>query len=310
MDSFGLPGSPLCDVQTFIGTNLTVGGGWQTWRKPLGKSMCNIFLVGSGGNGGNGVVGANSTAGGGAGGGSGGQTIMTIPFAFLPDVLYLNLLGGGPGASGTFPSRITVYPYAGTDNFTVTLANNGGNGGNASGGSGGSAGSNAGSVSIASQQYIGFSFLVSAIAGQVGTNGGAAVSGTGSTIPTTGIRVMGGTGGGGLPAAAATGTNGGSIGGLVSPFPLQPGGQGSATATAPAANGNAGYIYTASGMLLLGGTGAASTHGTATGGGLVGGNGGDGGPGCGGGGGGGALTGSTQGLGGKGGPAMAIITCW
>ena len=65
---------------------------------------------------------------------------------------------------------------------------------------------------------------------------------------------------------------------------------------------NLGYRY--------GGTGGASTHGTATGAGLVQSNGGVGAPGCGGGGQGSALTGSTAGIVGWGGLAYAILTCW
>jgi hypothetical protein len=63
-------------------------------------------------------------------------------------------------------------------------------------------------------------------------------------------------------------------------------------------------------MFFYGGMGGGSTYATATGAGLVQSNGGNGAPGCGGGGTGGALTGSTAGIIGLGGPSFAIITCW
>lgn len=62
--------------------------------------------------------------------------------------------------------------------------------------------------------------------------------------------------------------------------------------------------------MYCGGTGGGSTHGSATGAGLVGARGGAGGRGCGGGGGGGALTGSSQGMFGLGGPGQVIIVSW
>jgi hypothetical protein len=129
------------------------------------------------------------------------------------------------------------------------------------------------------------------------------------TLPVTGAFVTGGTGGGGLPAAAATGTSGGNITGAGA-FPTVLGGVGNATATVPAPFGNPGFQPIQKLGYYYGGTGGASTHGTATGAGLVQSNGGDAAPGCGGGGMGGALTGSTVGRVGFGGAAYAIITCW
>lgn len=40
------------------GTGQAAGNDWVTWEKPLGKTMCDILLVGKGGNGGTGVIGA------------------------------------------------------------------------------------------------------------------------------------------------------------------------------------------------------------------------------------------------------------
>ena len=113
--------------------------------------------------------------------------------------------------------------------------------------------------------------------------------------------------GGGLPAG--TGTNGGNITG-AGIFPTSLGGVGNATATVPAAFGNAGFQPVQKLGYFYGGTGSASTHGAATGAGLVQGNGGDASLGCGGGGCGGALSTSTVGRVGVGGAAFCIITCW
>jgi hypothetical protein len=112
-----------------------------------------------------------------------------------------------------------------------------------------------------------------------------------------------------LVAAATAGSNGGPLN-TAGVFPALNGGFGSGSATTPAASGASGFRPIANLMYFYGGTGGASTHGSATGGGLVQSNGGDGAYGCGGGGSGAALTGSTPGVVGKGGPAFCIITCW
>jgi hypothetical protein len=295
------------DVQWFFGDALSANSSWKTWTKPRGKSMLNIVLVGAGGNGGTGVVGANSTAGGGAGGQSGAITVVQMPLAMVPDILYLSLAGRKPTATANFASIITIVPQA-TANNVIAFANGGLHGGNASGGTGGTVGT-AATVATGANMPLGFLYSVNVLAAQVGTAGGAAIAAAGLNLPTTGAFVTGGTGGGGLPAAAAAGTNGGAINAAGS-FPALQGGQGSATATNPAAFGNAGFRPIAGLLYFYGGTGSASTHGTATGGGLVQGRGGDGMPGCGGGGMGGALTGSTVGTVGFGGEAFAILTCW
>ena len=301
-------GTGAADVQTFMGDAVAVGTAWKTWIRPRGKSMAHIMLVGAGGNGGTGVVGANSTAGGGAGGQSGAITILIVPLHYLPDRLYLSLAGRKPTATANFASLIAVEAVN-TANNILAFANGGLHGGNASGGTGGTVGT-AAAIATAANMPLGWPFITSVcFASQVGTAGGAAVAAANLTLPTTGAFVSGGTGGGGLPAAAAAGTSGGSITG-AGVFPTLNGGAGSATATAAAVWGNAGMRPLRGLGYLYGGTGGASTHGTATGGGLVQSNGGDGAPGCGGGGCGGALTGSTAAVVGFGGQAFAIITCW
>ena len=310
LDLFGLPPAALADKQTFFGTQAATGVGWQQWTKPRGRTMAHILLVGCGGNGGTGVIGANSTAAGGGGGGSGSQCSLTIPLHMLPDVLFLSL--PGPGVGGAAVAYISIIPST-TVNHLVLTAKGGSNGGNASGATAGSAGA-AGAVTVIGDCPLAGMGHYLLLAGQAGIIGGTTVAGGALTLPVTGLIVTGGTGGGGLPAAAATGTNGGSFTIPTSPnnlwFPPQSGGVGSATATVPADHGKAGFLGINGLRYGYGGTGGASTHGTATGAGLFQSNGGNGGPGCGGGGMGGALTGSTAGVIGKGGAAFAIITCW
>mgnify|MGYP000039982903 CR=1 FL=1 len=254
-------------VQTFLGDAVAVGTAWKTWLKPRGKSMLHIMLVGAGGNGGTGVVGANSTAGGGAGGQSGAITNVIVPLAFLPDRLYVSLAGRKPTATANFASLVAIEPVN-TANNILAFANGGLHGGNASGGTGGTVGT-AAAIATAAGMPLGWPFITSVcFAAQVGTAGGAAISAANLALPVTGAFVTGGTGGGGLPGAAATGTNGGTITG-AGILPSLIGGVGSATATVPADFGKAGMRPVAGLLYGYGGTGSASTHGTATGGGLA-----------------------------------------
>lgn len=292
-------------VEQFIGT-ATASTQWITWTKPRGKTMCNIVLVGTGGNGGNGAVGANSLAAGGGGGASGAQTSITIPLWAIPDTLFISL-ANTPGVA----SLICINPSAAATNSSLIQAGGGGSGGNAAAGTAGAAGAFPAAATTANMS-LGWQWLDTATAGQSGIIGGTTVAGGALTIPVTGLLVTAGTGGGGLPAAAATATNGGSftVPATPSPFPAHSGGIGSATATVPAQSGSTGYSPIPKLLYYYGGTGSSSTHGTATGAGLAQARGGDGAPGCGGGGSGGGLTGSTTATGGLGGPAFCYITCW
>jgi hypothetical protein len=291
-------------VDTFIGYSTVTTLNLQTWVKPRGKTMARILLVGAGGNGGTGVIGANSAAAGGGGGGSGAQTSITIPLWAIPDVLFLQLAAGG-SALGSY---IAVASGAYFTNTTLIASAAGGNGGNGAAAVGGAAGA-AGAAATAASMALGFQWLDSTLIGQAGIIGGAAVAGAALTLPATGLLVTGGTGGGGLPAAATAGTAGGAFT-VVGAFPAQVGGAAQATATSPAVSGSHGFSPIAGLTYGYGGTGGGSTHGTATGAGLVQSSGGNGAAGCGGGGMGGALTGSTAGVIGLGGPSYCIITCW
>lgn len=290
-------------VEYFEGVAPSAAAASMTWLKPRGKSMCNMLLVGCGGNGGNGVIGANSTAAGGGGGASGPQVSLTFPLWAVPDILFLNLTAGGSGGV----SSVSIVQNGASQNV-LALVNAGGNGGNASGATAGTAGA-APSGSTAANMPLGWGWADNVISGQAGIAGGTTGAGAALTLPVTGLLVTGGTGGAGLGAAGAVGTAGGAFT-VTTGFPPQIGGAGGSAATTPPNNGSNGLRPIPGLMYGYGGTGGGSTHGTATGAGLVASRGGAGAPGCGGGGGGGALTGSTAGSGGLGGPAFCVITCW
>ena len=284
--------------QEFWGNGTTAGKTTHIWTKPRGINFAYIQMWAGGGNGGTGVIGANSTAAGGGGGGSGGYISLIVPAYFLPDILYLSLTKAGSSSGAAV--YISIYPDSTNAYAVFTLANCGAVGGHAAGGGAGS-----------TQMIPGFQFIRANIGGQAGIIGGTTVAAAALTHPATGNMLTGGGGGGGLPAAAATGTNGSSISSAFQDyFPALTGGIGSATATVPADSGRHGFQPRRKLQVRLGGTGGASTHGTATGGGLVQSSGGNGDWGCGGGGLGGALTGSSAGTVGKGGGAYAFITCW
>lgn len=118
-----------------------------------------------------------------------------------------------------------------------------------------------------------------------------------------------GTGGAGLGAAGVAGTAGGAFT-VAGQFPPHLGGAGGSAATTPPQNGTGGYEPIPRLFYGYGGTGGGSTHGTATGAGLVQASGGNGAVGCGGGGMGGALTASAAGQVGQGGVAWCCIVCW
>jgi hypothetical protein len=274
-----------------------------TWAKPRGKSMCNILLVANGGNGGTGVIGA--AGGGGGGGGSGGQTSITIPLWAIPDILYLRLQGGG-----TNNSHVAIAPGLVANN-TLVSASNGGVGGNAATTTAGTAGT-AGIVASIGNMPLGWQWVDTVIPGQAGTAGGAGTT-TGTTptaltLPTNGLFVTGGTGGGACPTTVGAGRAGGAITG-AGVFPGVAGGT-LGTLTTPPGNGGNGFKPRGDLLYHYGGIGGGGVGSNATGAGLVQSRGGNGMPGCGGGGMGGAFTGSTAGAIGLGGPAFCIITCW
>lgn len=301
-----LPPGTMARRTVFGPLATAVGVGWVGYDIPPGATMLDILCIAPGGDGGDGVVGAASTAAGGGGGGSGGQTHVVIPASLLPRRIFVSV-PAGTGTSG-FACQVCIWPEN-IANYRIAFANGGSAGGNAAGAVAGAAGG-AGGVATAANMPLGFLGIVTALAGQAGIIGGTTVAGAALTLPVTGLVVTGGTGGGGLPAAATAGTNGGAfiVPGIF--FPPQPGGIGALLATDPGGRGSNGFNGVNGLFYNYGGTGGGSSHGTAITTGLFGGIGGQGGIGSGGGGGGGALTGSVQGTGGRGGDGCVIITAW
>ena len=308
MEPYSFADSSQSDKIVFGGNSITAGGNWHTWTKPIGKSMASIIAIGGGGGGGLGVIGANSTAGGGGGGGSGAMIVMDIPLALLPNVLYVSV-GYAKQGSG-IASYVSTQPNIAA-NHVVAVANGGSAGGDATGGVRGAIGA-AGALSTAATMPLGWPFARVSLVGHPGGLGGSSTTGGNISLPTTGIHVTGGTGGGGLPAAAKTGTSSGvlTVTGSPSYFPAQTAVVGPGSASVPATPGKSGFSVRDAGFYYYGGTGSSSTHGSATGAGLVQAAGGNGGVGSGGGGMGGALTGSTPATLSYGGPGMVIITCY
>lgn len=308
MDHFGLPNSPQFERSVFYGVAQTAAQNWQTYVVPRGKSMLHIFMLGGGGGGGSGVIGANSTAAGGGGGGSGAQTIVLIPTAFIPQRLYISVALAKTGTGQA--TYVSALPAINSTQHVIGFAAGGGAGGNAAGATAGAAGA-AGLVANSSNMSLGWPFAT-VLAGQAGIIGGTNVAGGNLSYPAT-LRVTGGVGGGGLPAAGVAGTAGGGISALAVPAPYYGanGGAAQPTATSPANPGLPGVqLSNEIGLFWQGGTGGGSTHGTATGGGLVQARGGDGAIGCGGGGMGGALTGSAAAVLSMGGGGIVIITAF
>lgn len=309
LGSLGLPRDRLADVQVFYANSAAANIGWAKWKKRPGTSMVSVLCIAGGGGGGAGVIGANSLAAGGGGGASGVQTYVECMGYMLPDTLFISVGVGGAAATAGLVSRVAIAPDAVANNCLVTSPG-GGAGGNAAGATAGAAGVGGSAQTIATMLLAGAGVFQS-IGGQNGIIGGTTVAAAALPYPTSGLRVTGGTGGGGLPAAAAVGTAGGAIT-AVGALPGQLAAAGPATATVPATLGSNGYAILGQFGYWQGGTGGSSTHGTALTTGLVGGGGGSGGIGSGGGGGGGALTGSTAGSngGGRGGDGIVIIASW
>lgn len=289
----------------------SIGAGLGVWVRPRGHTMAMIFALGGGGSGGVGVIGTNSNAAAGGGGASGNQCRLIIPLYLTAPILYVNTPGPAINSNGGTAS-VSIEPDS-VVNHQVLIAAGGGIGGDASGLTPGNGGSVVSTANLASCPLAGLGVAQFRNA-QSGTAGGDGVTAPADLIlPTNSLVVTGGCGGGGLPAAGLASTIGASL--VVPPapsqFPPASGGASSATATNPAAPGAHGYSFIAAGLgYFYGGCGSASTHGTATGGGLVQGRGGDGGIGCGGGASGGALTGSVASVRSLGGAAAVWIISW
>jgi hypothetical protein len=307
---------PNATVEVFTGSATAAGQQWTQWTKPRGKGMVDILLIGKGGNGGAGVQATIQGSTGGGGGGSGGITRLTMPLHLLPDTLSISLAGIGTGTLASYIAlgpKLTAGAGAPVVNDTLIYANGGGVGGDGTNGGGGGAGGAAGAIATVGNMPLGWAYA-KVLAGVAGTAGGASgAAGVALTLPATGQFVTGGTGGGSPPAVGVAGLAGGSITG-AGKLPTIVGGAGGG-ATTPGGDGSPGFQVIPTLCYWYGGTGGGSTFGDASGAGVAAGAGNNGSYGCGGGGGGAAhvsLANGTgvPGVGGLGGPAICIITCW
>jgi len=290
IDVFNIP-SQQQQTFTFYAT-----GNWQTWNKPRGAKMIEIFCLGGGGGGAR-TTNAAGNSGGGGGGGSAGIVRGIIPAFLLPDTLYILVGKGGvggaaTGTAGTAGGISYVSLIASTSEQTLICKSSTAT---ANGGSASTAGA-AATISVISLSAFGDLGLFTAIAGVVGGTGGALTPTPGGNQTALGTNlVTGGAGGGGKNTGAY------ASGGTVTPATViltstVSGGLGSN----PAINmdGDNGY----GSLSPFCGTGGAGGAGSPT---STGGNGGNGYYGCGGAGGGG---GNPSGNGGNGGDGLIIIT--
>jgi len=291
------------DVQVFVGKSDTSNTVWETYQKPIGKSLLYIYCLGAGGGGGGGFTGvATSARGGGGGGGSGAISTALFPLSQLPDTLYLMVPPGGQGGAAGVSGQAANVAYVSlktnpvevpTNNLLRSGFNAPGGGGAGTVSTGGAAGTAGTASNIGNMPLAGLG-LWNTIAGQAGTAGGAHTGASGGNIalPTTGINVMGGTGGAGTTSADF---GGGAItavaGSLISES--RPGSSG-------LNNGSGGFSLPNLMYHFPGLGGGAQNSG-------VGRDGGNGGYGCGGGGGGGGTTG---GRGGNGGSGLVVMIAW
>lgn len=256
--------------------------------------MIYVMAQGSGGNGGNGAVGAASAAAGGGGGGAGSRGIVLLSAWGIPDRLFVR--------ATTTQAAVAVETSFLVQEMIIA-AFPGGNGGNASAGTPGTAG--AISLTPSASRSSLHTFGATVFGGGNTSVAGGTLAGTPYTPSLNGNIATPGAGGAGVGAAA--GQNGGDIN-ASGVFYRLPGGIGGATTTAPGGRGQDGPQRIVAGLPHgYGGSGGGSSHGTAVGAGLFGGNGGDGALGSGGGGGGGCLTGGVAGVGGRGGDAFVLI---
>lgn len=283
IDVFNIP-SQQQQTFTFYAT-----GNWQTWSKPRGAKMIEIFCLGGGGGGGQNNL-NNPT--GACGGGSGGIVRGIIPAFLLPDTIYILVGKGGVGTSVVSSgatggiSYVGLQPSISEQTLICKSSTTGGGGG------GTNSASPIASVSVVALSAFGNLGLFTAVSGA--QSAGPSVNGTpgNSLTALTSNIVTGGASGAGRNASI-TGVSGGSIS------------QSSVILTSRVNGGQLGSLDGESGYGVLQpfcGTGGAGGASVTTG---IGGKGGNGWYGCGGGapGGGSILTKA-----GDGGDGLVIIT--
>lgn len=217
----------------------------DTWEKPVGAKVVEVFAIGGGGGGGKGAAGAaGTTRPGGSGGGPGGAVIGQFDATLLADTVAITV--GAGGAAGTVSGAFNQGGNGGNSSFGTYVTAGGGTGGlsgnfflvNQTGGAAGASslvvGPGGGGV------FTGLGFQVPGANGHVGSGaGGAAISNANVTSPAlAGGNSSAGVGGiaGGVSSAGGAGTNGSGTNGGA-------GGGGGGTASAGGnggANGGAG----------------------------------------------------------------------
>ena len=286
IDVFNIP-SNTQSTFTFYAT-----GNWQTWNKPRGAKMIEIFCLGGGGGGGHSLTSATVTTGGGSGA-SGGIVRGLIPAFLLPDTIYIltgkggvgAIISGGSAGSGGI-SYISLQPSTSEQTLVCKSSTTVAGGGTANG-----AGI-APPISVVTLSSFGNLGLFTAIAGIGGSSAGNNTGTSGSNTASLGTTLVTGGAGGGGKTASVFGS-GGSITAASAILTTQV--NGGVTA---GQNGDSGYGT----LQPFCGTGGAGGAGITTG---AGGKGGNGWYGCGGGGTGG---GSVVSKGGDGGDGIIIIT--
>lgn len=284
IDVFNIPSQ---QQQTYT---LYATGNWQTWNKPRGAKMIEIFCLGGGAGGAVAAISIGGAAGG-SGSGSGGIVRGLIPAFLLPDTLYILVGKGGIGSSTSNTaggqggiSYIGLQPSTSEQTLickssTIAALGNG----------------NGGTISVVSLSAFGNLGLFTSIAGVAGSSGGTNAPTQGGSQAALGTNLTtGGAGGGGK--TAATFAAGGNITSASAILTNQVSG-----GTTDGQNGADGY-GTLQPFCGTGGAGGAGKQG-ATG---AGGNGGNGFYGCGGGGAGASSTIVPKA--GNGGDGLVIIT--
>ena len=302
--------------QVFYATTSSANN-WQTWQKPRGAKMIQMFCIGGGGGGAAGSTTTTNCAGSG-GGGASSYTIAIFPAFALPDTLYINVGIGGVGSlsvgkvnnniqaanakSGT-TSSISISPSQLSSSIVIKSGNTAGGGGLGTSAAGsttyaGAAGTKWTSVNSA----ISSLGIVSSFDGAPGTTTLYNATPVALTALSTGI-VTGGTSGGNFNAGI--GYNGGDI--LAAKIYLL-----SKVNGGIVQGGNGDHGYGTISPIFCGTGGAGGAANIIVGG--IAGNGGNGFYGCGGGAGGSSIQSTTgtivsyTGNGGRGGDGLVIIT--
>jgi hypothetical protein len=285
------------NFQIFYG----IGSGvWQTWQKPRGCTMIQIFTIGGGAGGSSGQTASTGTRLG--GGGGGGSAIVSGSFLanLLPDTLFILVGMGGLGQTISSNGTSGQLSYVSSQPTTASTANlvliNGAIPPTCTNGQTLGVGGTVFSQTSALLSYLG---MITAVAGPNAAQGGTN-SGPGDSVALATNIVTGGAGGGSVRALGNQPFAGGGLQGSGFVPTIAGSQNGEDGISMPYYNLPSNQTMT-NAMVFVGGLGGGSSHIS------NGGKGGNGSYGCGGGGGGGSILG---GSGGNGGDGLVIITCW